>query len=53
MWHYHRAVLTSLASRYDAVIVSASLYSLVLCILTTNSLLALTFVQVYYRIYFF
>jgi hypothetical protein len=53
MHRYHRDIIVQIRERYNMVVVRAAHYGLVLCIMIVNALIATSFVQIYYRIYFF
>lgn len=52
MRHYHRDILHQVRQRYNLAVVRAGHYGLILIILVSNALVATSFVQVYYRVYF-
>lgn len=54
MWmlHFHRDILHQVRERYNLAVVRAGHYGLILIILVSNALVATSFMQVYYRVYF-
>jgi hypothetical protein len=52
MHRYHPDIIQSLRKRYNVVVVQYAHYGLVLSIMLVNSLIATSYVQVYYRVYF-
>jgi hypothetical protein len=52
MHRYHAGIIQSLRQRYNVVVVQYAHYGLVLSIMLVNSLIATSYVQIYYRVYF-
>lgn len=52
MHHYHRATIVEIRAKYNAVVVQSHHYALILTIMLVNSLIGISFLSVYYRVYF-
>jgi hypothetical protein len=52
MHHYHRDAIVEIRARYNVLVVQSHHYALILTIMLVNSLIGISFLSVYYRVYF-